>query len=134
MSKHDDNYRDLLREMPCFNESCRTQGEGLVSWHHLKCIGALRKESWSAIPSCDCCHNPTSSYPSCHNRGISPEEQKLALSETWRKVMNEHLHEFSITALMAYFATIEAEQLGEHAEWRAKGEIYFEVLIERGVI
>jgi hypothetical protein len=70
----------------------------------------------------------------CHSYEISRDEQKVALFATWCKIMTEHLHAFSITALMAHFAQLEAEQLGEQAEWRAKGEKYFEVLKERGVI
>ena len=76
-------YRDLLRTMPCV--FCHAQGDGVVSWHHLLCLGlhgkGMKSPDWATIPVCKVCH--TDGRVNCHNYGFSREQQKKALVKTW---------------------------------------------------
>lgn len=118
MNKNDHNYQKMLRSMPC--SFCNMQGDGLVSWHHLKCIGALRNESWSTIPVCNNCHSPVSKFPSCHNAGISKDAQKDALIDLWCNI-----------GMISVQLTSENIS---NQEFREMGQNHWAALIEKGLI
>ena len=124
-----DDYRDLIRSMPC--SFCRIEGEGMVSWHHLRHIGlggtGSKAPAWATIPICNRCH--TGGNDNCHNyRGIyTRETQKRRLLVTWIYVKAMCSGFAESRKLSKTLANIDADSLS-NKQWRELGEAYYNSL------
>jgi len=130
MKKQDQQYRSIIRSMPCFN--CGENRDGYVSWHHVLCLGnhgmGYKPPSWATIPVCDNCHRL------CHSYKISRDEQKALLLLTWDWVLVIKANESVKQNIGVEFRKLISMACSENEKWQIKGEIYWQSLIDNGVI